>query len=562
MPRKLDPKVATRTIRLVSKLTRLVKKRIWIAVAAMFLVAVGGAFAGYMLGSAAIWRTTQEDLTQDAQIAGDQFLSLLNESSSMLRYMNALKGPSCSDAEIAEFRTALFQTQKLKDAGRMRDGKLYCSSQFGKEHLSEKQFQPSLTREDGIRIYVDLPPYTSDKWRAYIFQQNDAYVAITVERTKTFQPTDVFFESTLIDAVLHQRVRPSGMPVLHSDAILDRNAKGRVGNLLYATLCMPQSDVCTSAFTSIQTVVKNNRVLLGLDSTLGAVVGAFIVLLIFFSHMRSHSMSQQLRRAIRRKEVSILYQPIVDLETGKIVRAEALARWKDEEGFAVNPEIFVRLAEERGFIDELTKLVVHTVLQDFGTALRSESNFHMNINVTATDLHGAQLMPMLREALTNAGVAPSRLAIEITEGSTVRSSVERAAIRQLRDAGHSVQIDDFGTGYSSLAYLKDLSVDAIKIDKAFTMAIGTEAVTLGILPQILAMAETLHLQVVVEGIETVEQAAYFAGKERPVLGQGWLFGKPMAADDLLCMMIRKPDYEEELSGDDLVVRKEICSSRN
>jgi len=117
----------------------------------MFLVAVGGAFAGYMLGSAAIWRTTQEDLTQDAQIAGDQFLSLLNESSSMLRYMNALKGPSCSDAEIAEFRMALFQTQKLKDAGRMRDGKLYCSTQFGKEHLSEKQFQPSLTREDGSR---------------------------------------------------------------------------------------------------------------------------------------------------------------------------------------------------------------------------------------------------------------------------------------------------------------------------------------------------------------------------------------------------------------------------
>lgn len=171
-------------------------------------------------------------------------------------------------------------------------------------------------------------------------------------------------------------------------------------------------------------------------------------------------------------------------------------------------------------------------------------------------------MAMLQEALTSAGVAPSRLAIEITEGSTVRSSVERAAIRQLRDAGHSVQIDDFGTGCSSLAYLKDLNVDTIKVDKAFTMAIGTEAVTLGILPQILAMAETLHLQVVVEGIETVEQAAYFAGKERPMLGQGWLFGKPMEADDLLCMMNPKAECEEELSGDDQVVRKGICSSRN
>lgn len=530
-------------------MTRLARQRVQVAVAAMILVALGGALAGYVLGSAAIWRSTQGILALDAQIAGDQFLSLMKESTDMLQLMDALQLPHCSDAEIAEFRMAVFQAQKLKDAGRMQDGKLFCSALFGKEHLSEKQFRPSLTRPNGIRVYIDLPPYSSDKWRAYIIQRNDAYAAITVEKTKTFQPNDIFFESTLVDAVLQKRVRPSGMPVLHEDAILDRNAKGRVGNLLYVTLCETQSDMCTSTFISIQTVIKNNRILLALDSAVGALLGALLVLLIFISNMRNHSMSQQLRRAIRRKEVGILYQPIVDLETGKIVRAEALARWTDEEGFAVNPEIFVRLAEERGFVDELTHLVVHTVLQDFGPVMRSENGLHLNVNVTATDLHGEKLLPMLREALTNAEVSPTCLGIEITEGSTVKGSVARDAIRQLREAGYSVEIDDFGTGYSSLAYLKDLSVDAIKIDKAFTMAIGTESVTLGILPQILAMAETLHLQVIVEGIETVDQAAYFAGQNRPVLGQGWLFGKAMTADALLSMMIRMPEEETEPSRD-------------
>jgi sensor c-di-GMP phosphodiesterase-like protein len=92
-----------------------------------------------------------------------------------------------------------------------------------------------------------------------------------------------------------------------------------------------------------------------------------------------------------------------------------------------------------------------------------------------------------------------------------------------------VQIDDFGTGYSSLSYLHSLAVDAIKIDKSFTHAIGTEAVTVNILPQILAIAKTLRLEVVAEGIETEEQARYFASCDQPILGQGWLYGHPAPA---------------------------------
>jgi sensor c-di-GMP phosphodiesterase-like protein len=113
--------------------------------------------------------------------------------------------------------------------------------------------------------------------------------------------------------------------------------------------------------------------------------------------------------------------------------------------------------------------------------------------------------------------------------------------------GHSVYIDDFGTGYSSLAYLHDLSVDGIKIDRAFTKAIGTEAVTVSIIPQILAMAGALKLQVTVEGIETEEQADYFAGSERRLLAQGWYFGRPLPAAEF--QLLLRVDDERAAKAD-------------
>ena len=197
----------------------------------------------------------------------------------------------------------------------------------------------------------------------------------------------------------------------------------------------------------------------------------------------------------------------MDLATGRIVEAEALVRWTDEYKNAVGPDVFIKIAEERGFVGQITKLVLRHALRDFGPTLRARSTFRVNVNIAASDLADSDFLPMVEHALADAEVSPRNLGIEITESYTARQQVARNTILRLRRKGHYVAIDDFGTGYSSLAYLHDLSVDAIKIDKAFTKAIGTDAVTVSILPQILTMAETLKLRVVVEGIETKAQAA-------------------------------------------------------
>jgi sensor c-di-GMP phosphodiesterase-like protein len=213
------------------------------------------------------------------------------------------------------------------------------------------------------------------------------------------------------------------------------------------------------------------------------------------------------------------------------VGAETLARWTDEEGIAVSPDVFVRLAEERGFVERITRLVVHHALQDFAATLRTNPDFHISVNVAAADLADPGFLPMLEHELALADVPARSLTIEITESSTARHDVAINTILALRQRGHSVHIDDFGTGYSSLAYLQDLAVDAIKIDRSFTRAVGTGAANAAILPQILGMAEALSLKVIVEGIEAESQAAYFAAAGQPMLAQGWLFGQPLQIEE-------------------------------
>ena len=236
-------------------------------------------------------------------------------------------------------------------------------------------------------------------------------------------------------------------------------------------------------------------------------------------------MAQQLRRAIRMDKLEVFYQPLVSLVDRRILGAEALVRWTDEDRVAVGPDVFVRLAEERGFVGEITQLVLLHALRDFGETLRSAQAFRLSINVAAADLADVDFLPQLDGALSQAAIPARKLAIEITEGSTVKKKVAIEAIKSLRQRGHSVHIDDFGTGYSSLAYLQDLSVDVIKIDRTFTQAVGTGAATATIVPQILAMAAALRLEVIVEGIETELQAQYFSDCGQPVLAQGWLFGR-------------------------------------
>jgi len=270
---------------------------------------------------------------------------------------------------------------------------------------------------------------------------------------------------------------------------------------------------------------------------LGGLAGFSLCLALGQFYVQRVGLAQQLRRAIRKDALTLVYQPVLNLPSRSCAGAEALVRWSDEDGVPVAADLFVRIAEDSGFIGELTALVVRRATAEVGEILRKDRALTLSINIAASDLEGDALFLLLEEHVERTGILPRQIALELTERSTTDLAVLRYAVMRLHEHGYQVHIDDFGSGFSSLAYLHELAVDAIKIDRTFTRTIGTDAVTASILPQILALAESLQLEVIVEGVETEAQAQYLEHTGRHMQAQGWHFGKPVSARDL-------PKYRE------------------
>jgi sensor c-di-GMP phosphodiesterase-like protein len=509
--------------------------RFFVIAVSTVLLAAAGMLAGYVFGRYIVLRQTRVRLEQYATRILMEGATSRAESRKVLASMNASPYPFCSVPEIDYFRELVFGSQYLKAAGRMRNGRIECSTTLGSGDLPATQYQPDFTHADGARVYRNLSPFKIDSQDVITVQLGDSYIVYNPYNLKTLVALPMHYTVTAIDAPSRQARQLLGEQTGMPDSILRTEGTASVGDSLYATRCSPETDTCMTGYIATADAMRIGQPYLAAYILLGGLAGSFLGIFLPLIYSRNKSVEHRLMRAIRRDKLWVVYQPIVDLATGKIVEAEALVRWTDED-IQVSPDVFVKIAESRGFVGALTRMVVRHVLRDFGATMRARTGFRVNVNIAASDLSDVSFIPMLEESIADAEVPTRSLGIEITESYTARHQVAKDTILKLRKRGHCVHIDDFGTGYSSLAYLHDLSVDAIKIDKAFTKAIGTEAVTVSILPQILTMAETLNLQVVVEGIETQAQADYFAAADQGILAQGWLFGRPISARAFLQLL--------------------------
>ncbi|MGA2084058.1 MAG: EAL domain-containing protein [Terracidiphilus sp.] len=518
---------------------RTLQQRVSIVLAATLVAAVCGVLAGGWVGREIALRLSAGSLSREAALAISETNTYAHDDHAALDAMNASRYPYCSVEDMKLLHYLLYHSIFLKEIGRIRDNKIVCSTTLGREHLSSTELpKPDAIGTDGVKVYRNPLFFRLPNVAITTLQAGDSYVVLYPYFDSLREPSPVHILTTVRGPVRNRPPLLAGGAAQPSWPLLTQNGDFRIGNILYSTRCSSLSidNICMTAYLSVSEALQANhselKALLVLGGLTGACFGFFCSLL----YRRNRSMEHQLRRAIRRDYLRMVYQPIVNLTSGQIVGAEALVRWTNEEGIAVGPDVFVKVAESHGFVGEITKLVVRHTLRQFGETLYSHPDLSLSINVAAADLSDPEFLPMLERYLDQAGVSPQSLAIEITESSTARHEVAVAAIRKLRQRGHSVQVDDFGTGYSSLSYLHALSVDAIKIDQSFTRAIGTEAVTLSILPQILAMAEALKLQVIVEGVETELQADYFASAAQPVLAQGWFFGRPVPADEFHALL--------------------------
>jgi len=524
------------------------RQRVMVTLAAMILGTVVGSCAGFLVGGGLALRQARHHLREDADRLIAEENATLKETYATMKKMSSSPYPYCSEAEIAYFRKLLFQTDFLRDGGRMRDGTIDCSATLGKADLPHEPMKPAYIMPGGTNIYRMTGPLQVRDQPTLGLQFKDLYVVINSGSGRRLDSETLPFIMTVKPASSPNPGMLMSTTPQPEDAVFTTEGMTRKGETLYFTRCTLDQLSCMTTHLTIQDALQDERPVLGYCMALGGMVGALFGWISSLVYRRNRNMGQQLRRAISRDELRLVYQPIIDLASKRIVGAEALARWTDEEGFAVGPATFVRVAEDDGFVGEITELVVRHAMREFADALKEHPDFRLSINVAAADLGDPGFLPMLDKAIKQAGVPAQSLAIEITESSTARYQVAMETILSLRQRGHSVYIDDFGTGYSSLSYLHSLSIDTIKIDQSFTQAIGTEAVTVGILPQILAMASALKLDVVVEGVETDEQAAYFAATAIPVKIQGWFFGRPMAAEALLGLLAEEEKKAVFISG--------------
>jgi PAS domain S-box-containing protein len=237
-----------------------------------------------------------------------------------------------------------------------------------------------------------------------------------------------------------------------------------------------------------------------------------------------------LRAALERDEFFLLYQPQLDVVTGRTESVEALIRWRHPQRGIVSPVEFIGLAEENGLIERIGLWVLNTACADAANWNRTGTPMRVAVNLSPVQFKATGLVQSITDVLMHTGLAPGLLELEVTESALAEnSSATINTLRALRDHGVRIALDDFGTGYSSLGYLTRMPISHIKIDRTFVhnLVDGTESVA--IIRAVLAMAGSLGLSVTAEGVETADQAQALVAMGCDSL-QGFYFSRPVAVD--------------------------------
>ena len=242
-----------------------------------------------------------------------------------------------------------------------------------------------------------------------------------------------------------------------------------------------------------------------------------------------HTLEQQLREGIATGQFVPYYQPIVGLERRNVVSLELLCRWRHPERGLLGPDKFIALAEGSGLIGPLTMSLLRAACKDMSLF---PPHWRVSFNVAPQQIQDESLVPQLLSILREAGVAPSRLDVELTETALVNDTARaRQVILGLKKAGMTVTLDDFGTGYSSLSYLAEMTFDKIKIDRSFVRTLAERPESAKIVDAIIGLSRSLGVDTVAEGVETELQASTLKNLGCK-LGQGYLFGRPVPAREL------------------------------
>ncbi|AMV00230.1 EAL domain-containing protein [Xanthomonas citri] len=465
-------------------------------------------------------------LSQLAALSIRRTETAFDEAHGILLSMAASRLPPCSPAHLAQMRALVLTSHYIVELGRFQQGRLSCTS-WGQLRNTIPQRTADFVVKRGIAVTTRLLPLANPQRPLMALQLGDYNVLINPDTLADINiPPGLQLAIGTPDG---QILSSTGTAAEH--LLIDPTAKREPGDLMLSQVLFGRdrrgdwAAVVTEPAAYLRGPLAAARWQL---VPVGIATALLLVGAVLWVSRRRLSPLARLGIAVQRGEFIVHYQPIIALDSGACVGAEALVRWQQPDGVLVPPDAFIPLAEQSGLILPITDLVVAEVIRELGPTLAADPALHVAINVSADDIKSGRVQGVLAQALRGTGVDSGQLWVEATERSLMDIDAARTTITHLRGAGHTVSIDDFGTGYSSLQYLQGLPLDALKIDKSFVDTIGTHSATSAVTAHIIEMAKTLRLRTIAEGVERQEQLDYLRAHGVD-LAQGWLFSRALPA---------------------------------
>lgn len=450
------------------------------------------------------------------------------------RLVESQSGDPCSPSQVRLMGELAMNSPDIQTLGYVAHGRLMCTAlgvydSGGLSFVGDMPVQGNYGASLRTRVLLPMAP-----GRTFVMVEKKGYVAV-VHEAKVIDVTTEPASITLATFSPRSRAYRSVRGLVRQNWIERPASEGSTsfidGDYLVAIVTSDRYSTKTLAAIPMAEVQMRSRQLAWTLVPFGVAAGIALALLLFFYARRQMGMQAILRTAIRKRELFLMYQPIVDLRTRQTIGAEALIRWKRKDGSMVPPDIFIPVAEECGLIEQVTAQVLQMVTRDARGMFSQYPNFHIGINLSAADLRSEETPHLLRTLLLDTQAGPHNILVEATERGLMDAALVRQVIHDIRALGIEVAVDDFGTGYSSLSYLGTFELDYLKIDKSFVDTLDTGAATSDVALHIIEMAKALKLKMIAEGVETEAQAQLLAARGVQS-AQGWLFARPMSMEAL------------------------------
>ncbi|MEQ9900324.1 EAL domain-containing protein [Pectobacterium punjabense] len=499
----------------------------------LVFVSFGSALLALFIGQGVLARLEQTQLLRYSQDVLKQGAAVANEGRETINRVLTLNNAPCSNADLKELRLLSFYSVYLRDIGRIKNNYLICSAGWGILNPPIYLLPPNLTTPDGVQLWTAMKDVVDPRITADMASLNDVVTVTAAAAFRRFIQPPTGYSAALTTRNLGHIYQMFG------DIDLSAFKQAQQANNAWLTMgkrqtfsCESNRDICVLAQLDSAGILYRPWYIIATLFFVGALIGASFTLSYQLYYDRHQTLPSQLKRAIKHQRFQVHYQPLISLPQRAIIGVEALARWKNERGDNVSPEYFINIAEEMGYLAELTRIITRQALRDMQPYLTRETPFLLSINLSVIDIVSPDYHRFLQQMCDEMGIDRARIMLELTERSSTSHQTLATGLQALQHAGYKVALDDFGTGYSNLDYLSHLSFDMIKIDKVFVSAIGTDSVNAAMADLLFTLIKKLDVCVIIEGVETREQAAYILEQCPSAIIQGWYFGKAVALHDL------------------------------